>query len=89
MLLVVAQVVLEHSRPAVPDDMPEDYTCLMTHCWAEDPNDRPTAGVVLHCLQLMVQERLKVLGVTLSDAAEGAQDLDGPTTEGQLAALLQ
>jgi hypothetical protein len=52
--------------------MPEDYCCLMTHCWAEEPNDRPTASVVLHCLQLMISERLKLLEHEEPTAADAA-----------------
>jgi hypothetical protein len=74
LLVYLAQVVLEHSRPPIPPDMPEDYSCLMSHCWAEEPNDRPTASVVAHCLQLMISERLKLLEP--DEAPGGPSDAD-------------
>ncbi|WIA13815.1 hypothetical protein OEZ85_007362 [Tetradesmus obliquus] len=71
------KVVLEHSRPPIPPDMPEDYRCLMMHCWAEEPNDRPTAAVVAHCLGLMIAQRLRLLEGEEGEAAAAAAAVDG------------
>jgi hypothetical protein len=37
--------------------MPEDYSLLLTSCWAIDPVERPSIAAVLDCLKLMIQER--------------------------------
>jgi hypothetical protein len=50
-------VVLRNSRPPLPPLMPEDYSLLLTSCWAIDPAERPSIAAVLDCLKLMIQER--------------------------------
>jgi len=37
--------------------MPADYQILMQHCWATDPDARPSISRVLECLQHMITER--------------------------------
>ncbi|KAF6255835.1 kinase-like domain-containing protein [Scenedesmus sp. NREL 46B-D3] len=51
------QVVLRNNRPPLPPLMPEDYSLLLTSCWAMDPAARPCIAAVLDCLKLMIQER--------------------------------
>jgi hypothetical protein len=50
-------VVLRNSRPPLPPLMPEDYSLLLTSCWAIEPGERPSIAAVLDCLKLMIQER--------------------------------
>eukprot|EP00882_Tetradesmus_deserticola_P015237 GHRQ01016228.1.p4 GENE.GHRQ01016228.1~~GHRQ01016228.1.p4 ORF type:complete len:103 (+),score=53.17 GHRQ01016228.1:592-900(+) len=51
------QVVLRNSRPPLPPHMPQDYSLLLTSCWAADPAERPSIAAVLDCLKLLIQER--------------------------------
>lgn len=39
---VFERVALLQERPPVPQDMPADYSALMTACWSADPLARPT-----------------------------------------------
>jgi hypothetical protein len=50
-------VVLRNSRPPLPPLMPEDYSLLLTSCWAINPAEQPSIAAVLDCLKLMIQER--------------------------------
>eukprot|EP00775_Hariotina_reticulata_P003313 gene3313-3589_t len=50
-------VVLRNLRPMIPQGMPADYQLLMEHCWATDPQDRPTVDRLLEFLAYMVSER--------------------------------
>uniref|UniRef100_A0A383WBA4 Protein kinase domain-containing protein n=1 Tax=Tetradesmus obliquus TaxID=3088 RepID=A0A383WBA4_TETOB len=50
-------VVLRNSRPPLPPLMPEDYSLLLTSCWAIEPSERPSIAAVLDCLKLMITER--------------------------------
>jgi len=52
-----ACIVLKNMRPNVPEDMPRDYSLLMTSCWSTNPADRPSANRLLELLQVMLQER--------------------------------
>lgn len=49
--------MLRNTRPPIPPDMHEDYSLLVTSCWAIEPSQRPSITAVLECLGLMIQER--------------------------------
>lgn len=51
------QVVICDARPAVPPEMPDDYQLLMASCWSSGPDERPSVDMLLHCIELMVQDR--------------------------------
>lgn len=53
---VFEQVALWQKRPAIPDDMPEDYAAIMTECWAADPFRRPTFDIVQNRLKEMLDK---------------------------------
>eukprot|EP00775_Hariotina_reticulata_P003316 gene3316-3593_t len=50
-------VVLRNLRPMIPQGMPADYQLLMEHCWATDPECRPSVDRLLECLRFMIRER--------------------------------
>jgi hypothetical protein len=50
-------VVLRNLRPMIPQGMPADYQLLMEHCWATDPEGRPSVERLLECLKFMIRER--------------------------------
>jgi hypothetical protein len=50
---VCAAVVVRDDRPAVPPDMPPDYTALMQACWAREPEARPSMSEVKDELHAM------------------------------------
>jgi len=50
---VIFQVGREGMRPPVPKTAPPDYIKLMTDCWAENPNARPSMREVLARLEAL------------------------------------
>lgn len=40
---VAVMVVRDKARPLIPEDtdLPEEHNELMTHCWEQEPADRP------------------------------------------------
>ena len=50
---VFYMIAYEGWRPPIPDGCPSDSAQLMTDCWAEDPEQRPPASVVLARLNKM------------------------------------
>ncbi len=56
---MVRRFVLEGRRPSIPDRIPQDIHDLITSCWAEDPQARPTFHSVVSTLEtVMVAENL-------------------------------
>jgi len=43
----------EGQRPQIPSDVPQDIADLITQCWAQDPDDRPSMRSVLSKLQTL------------------------------------
>lgn len=43
----VTELVKEGQRPTLTADLHPDYVDIMTQCWAQDPEDRPTAKQVV------------------------------------------
>lgn len=44
-------------RPSITDDdFPEEYVSLLTRCWANNPDARPTVTSVIECLKAMLSE---------------------------------
>jgi hypothetical protein len=51
---VVERVVIQKQRPPVPDDMPDEYSLLMSSCWDAEPNNRPSFSQIATCLEIMI-----------------------------------
>eukprot|EP01089_Gocevia_fonbrunei_P016598 TRINITY_DN5188_c0_g1_i1.p1 TRINITY_DN5188_c0_g1~~TRINITY_DN5188_c0_g1_i1.p1 ORF type:complete len:681 (-),score=90.84 TRINITY_DN5188_c0_g1_i1:37-2079(-) len=56
---VVFAVGTQHIRPSIPESCPDDWTDLITDCWAEDQNVRPSFKVII--------ERLKAISETAGE----------------------
>lgn len=61
---VARRVVLEGWRPPLPETLPggpcpprAELESLMKHCWAQSPEDRPTAAAVVKTLEGIVHTR--------------------------------
>jgi hypothetical protein len=52
---VIQTVALEGKRPPIPPDSPEEYSLLMSSCWAADAAERPSFESILTCINLMLQ----------------------------------
>jgi len=50
----VAQEVLKNVRPPIPTSCPEPLSVLMSRCWDEDPQVRPTFQEIVKELRLLV-----------------------------------
>jgi hypothetical protein len=61
-------------RPVLPPDCPSGYAELMTECWADEPEQRPTAHQLLKRLQqLYTEEKQRMAAVQAAQlAAAGA-----------------
>jgi hypothetical protein len=57
----------------VPDSMPHQFATLMEHCWATQPEERPTAQQVLEALQHLMQQ----LPADMAATAAGQQQQPG------------
>ncbi|WIA13591.1 hypothetical protein OEZ85_007157 [Tetradesmus obliquus] len=51
---VVERVVIQKQRPTIPDDMPQEYSLLMSTCWDAEPTSRPSFQQIVRCLELMI-----------------------------------
>uniref|UniRef100_A0A383WP55 Protein kinase domain-containing protein n=1 Tax=Tetradesmus obliquus TaxID=3088 RepID=A0A383WP55_TETOB len=51
---VVERVVIQKQRPTIPDDMPQEYSLLMSTCWDAEPTSRPSFQQIARCLELMI-----------------------------------
>jgi len=40
-------------RPIIPNQCPKDYSNLISKCWSQNPNDRPTFQQIMITLQGM------------------------------------
>lgn len=69
-------------RPNVPEDMPRDYSLLMTSCWSTNPADRPSADRLLELLQLMLQERQEMNEELLCGGSFDSEAEEGCSREG-------
>lgn len=45
-IIDVANFVISGGRLAVPSSMPVNYAKLMTACWAQDPDKRPSKLII-------------------------------------------
>jgi hypothetical protein len=55
-------VAYQNWRPVVPDNCPPGFAELMTACWHQDPEQRPTVQQLLSTLQkLYVAEKQKLV----------------------------
>jgi hypothetical protein len=52
-LVIVKKVVLDESRPAIPEWLAPGVRALITDCWADDPDDRPSFEEICERLQKM------------------------------------
>jgi hypothetical protein len=46
-------MVLEGTRPEIPDYVPSPVQRLLTDCWADDPDERPTFDEIVDRLREM------------------------------------
>jgi hypothetical protein len=65
---VVERVVIQKQRPPVPEDMPDEYSLLMSSCWDAEPNNRPSFSQIATCLEIMIDN--------LTNEAENAAHQD-------------
>ncbi|KAF6251427.1 kinase-like domain-containing protein [Scenedesmus sp. NREL 46B-D3] len=71
---VVERVVIQKQRPPIPDDMPDEYSLLMSSCWDAEPNNRPSFSQIATCLELMIDN--------LTNEAGRLDDADGDMVQG-------
>ncbi|KAF6260605.1 hypothetical protein COO60DRAFT_1700220 [Scenedesmus sp. NREL 46B-D3] len=69
---VVERVVVRGERPAVPPDMPTEYSLLMRSCWDADASKRPTFAQVIQCLELLLDNLTSDSDGRISEESEGA-----------------
>jgi hypothetical protein len=68
-------VAYQNWRPTVPPECPPGYAEIMTACWHQDPEQRPTVQQLLRSLQkLYVAEKQH-----LAAERQGAETTDGPS----------
>ncbi|OHT10646.1 TKL family protein kinase [Tritrichomonas foetus] len=56
---IVAQVLMNDIRPAIPENVNQPLRQLITDCWAKDPNDRPTFDEIV---RRFVKDRIMLNG---------------------------
>jgi len=72
------RIIRDELRPKPVLGTPDCYVNLMEHCWAVDPDDRPTAEEVLYTLLEFIKMNDKTLltfNDTVFDQFESAEDL--------------
>jgi hypothetical protein len=67
----------------VPDSMPHQFATLMEHCWATQPEERPTAQQVLEALQHLMQQ----LPADMAATAAGQQQQQQPDPLGSVQSM--
>lgn len=50
----VSLAVLEGRRPPIPHDWPADFTQLVTKCWDQDPDSRPSMEDIVADIGTMI-----------------------------------
>eukprot|EP00884_Botryococcus_braunii_P005691 jgi/Botrbrau1/15122/Bobra.0283s0001.1 len=86
---VFYMVAVEDQRPAVPDNMPQEYRELMEECWATDMSTRPSFPEVLRRITSMWEDarasrsasRLSVDGKSSGEGAAKASDASPPVSD--------
>jgi sterile alpha motif and leucine zipper-containing kinase AZK len=71
---VVERVVIQKQRPPIPEDMPDEYSLLMSSCWDAEPEKRPSFSQIVACLELMIDN--------LTNEAEAAARLEEDENDG-------
>lgn len=73
----------------MPAGMPADYELLMRQCWTAEPGERPSITAVLQCLEAMIAEREKAVGIrrrSSSSSQTARPPGETPTAAGAAAA---
>ena len=56
---IVLKVAINGDRPAIDADCPEGLTKLIKKCWAQNPQQRPSAADIVRLTDILMQEVLK------------------------------
>ena len=49
--ITIAQQICQNIRPDIPKNTPPELTALITSCWAQDPNSRPSFPQILETMR--------------------------------------
>ncbi|TAK79076.1 MAG: hypothetical protein EPO11_00630 [Gammaproteobacteria bacterium] len=55
----IIRSVIQGKRPTIPDDCPSSIKKLITHCWMQDPDSRPTAQETVEYLDEEMKKTFK------------------------------
>ncbi len=53
--IIVMEKIKRGSRPKVPEDCPEVYGILLSHCWKQRPEARPDINSAMEALEASYQ----------------------------------
>jgi hypothetical protein len=75
-------VAYQNWRPTVPPECPPGYAEIMTACWHQDPEQRPTVQQLLRSLQKLYVGEKQHLNAERQGAAAAAAAVGGPSRLG-------
>jgi GTPase SAR1 family protein len=52
----VEDAVLSNQRPPIPRECPQEYANLMTACWADNPDERPSFTEIVDSIYIMIEK---------------------------------
>jgi serine/threonine protein kinase len=58
---LIAEAVLSGERPIIPETCPKWFATLITRCWAQDPNQRPSFSELTEELEQQTQTQTSLL----------------------------
>jgi serine/threonine protein kinase len=72
---IALMVLVEGKRPEIPDYVPPPVRLLLTDCWADDPDERPTfAAIVDRLIEMKFKLTAKVNSAKLVKFVERIQE---------------